>query len=143
MVEDEDYFYDLIDEGNRRRVPSSANKEMGEAEDALEQNPLEVENQSTEGQSNLVDSSGSAPLEQQLESTTILMPKTLTSEKAPSAKMSESDRSHKLKADKRNTSIVHLEPSIFDAMDNHGGRPIRSKKYSKRYGIDDEKHQQY
>ena len=50
MVEDEDYFHDLLDEGNRRRLPSSANRETKEAEDALEPNPLEMVNRNLEVQ---------------------------------------------------------------------------------------------
>ena len=138
MDEDEDYFYDLFNEGNRRRVQSSMNKGMVESEEALESNPSDMTNPNPEEQSNSLVPNSSPPAEQQMEAMTRFVPNTLTPEKAPTPEMTESNRPHKLKAIKRNTSNVRLEPLNLDATNSNGGRPKRTKKYPKRYGIDDE-----
>ena len=91
MDEEEDYFYDLFDEGNRRRAQSSMNKGMGEAE-ALESNPSDMTNPNPEEQSNSLVSNSSPPAEQQMEAMTSFVPNTLTPEKAPTAEMTESNR---------------------------------------------------
>ena len=87
MDEDEDNFYDLFDEGNRRRAQSSMNKGMGEAEEALESNPSDMTNPNPEEQSNSLVSNSSPPAEQQMEAMTSFVPNTLTPEKAPTAEM--------------------------------------------------------
>ena len=138
MDEDEDYFYDLFDEGNRRRVQSSMDKGMGEAEEALESNPSDMTNPNPEEQSNSFVSNSSPPAEQQIEAMTSFVPYTFTPQKAPTAEMTESNRPHKLKTVKPNTSNVRLEPLNLDATHSNGGRPKRTKKCPKRYGIDDE-----